>query len=67
MGASQPDRLRGRILLIDDDPARGGFLSRVLRSRGGFEGTHELDPAGISGLPVAAQWAAEWAAQWGAK
>jgi DNA-binding response OmpR family regulator len=66
MGASQPDRPRGRILLIDDDPALGGFLSRVLRSRGGFEVTHELDPAGISGLPVTAQWATQWAAQWAA-
>jgi len=40
MEASQP----GRILLIDDDPALGGYLTRVLR-RGGFEVTHELDSA----------------------
>src|ERR1700760_1169552 len=45
MGAGEPDRPRGRILVIDDDPALGGFLSRVLRTRGGFEVTHELDPA----------------------
>ncbi len=45
MGASQPDCPQGQILLIDDDPALGGFLSRVLRSRGGYEVTHELDPA----------------------
>ena len=32
----------GRILLIDDDPALGGYLTRVL-ARGGFEVTHELD------------------------
>jgi LmbE family N-acetylglucosaminyl deacetylase/CheY-like chemotaxis protein len=43
MEASQP----GRILLIDDDPALGGYLSRVL-TRAGFEVTHELDSA--SGL-----------------
>jgi DNA-binding response OmpR family regulator len=40
MEASQP----GRILLIDDDPALGGYLTRVL-TRGGFEVTHELDSA----------------------
>jgi two-component system, NtrC family, response regulator HydG len=34
----------GRILLIDDDPALGGYLTRVL-TRGGFEVTHELDSA----------------------
>ena len=38
MEASKP----GRILLIDDDPALGGYLTRVL-SRAGFEVTHELD------------------------
>jgi len=40
MEARQP----GRILLIDDDPALGGYLTRVL-TRGGFEVTHELDSA----------------------
>jgi two-component system response regulator HydG len=34
----------GRILLIDDDPALGGYLTRVL-TRGGFDVTHELDSA----------------------
>ena len=38
MGASQP----GRILLIDDDRALGGYLTRIL-TRGGFAVTHELD------------------------
>jgi two-component system response regulator HydG len=44
MAESEPDRSRGQILLIDDDPALGGYLSRVLRSRGGFDVTHELEP-----------------------
>jgi two-component system response regulator HydG len=35
----------GRILLIDDDPALGAYLTRVL-TRGGFEVTHELDSVG---------------------
>ncbi|HEY0937414.1 MAG TPA: response regulator, partial [Trebonia sp.] len=35
----------GRILLVDDDPALGGYLRRVLVS-GGFEVTHELDSEG---------------------
>ena len=42
MGDSEPAAPRGRILLIDDDPALGGYLTRVL-TRGGFEVTHELD------------------------
>src|ERR1700760_3659146 len=42
---TRADRPRGRILLIDDDPDLGVFLTRVLRSRGGYEVTHELDPA----------------------
>ena len=46
MNVSEPGHERGRILLIDDDPALGGYLSRVLRSRGGFHVTHELDSAG---------------------
>ena len=45
MDGREPGHERGRILLIDDDPALGGYLSRVLRSRG-FEVTHELDSAG---------------------
>ncbi len=45
MQASEPDRSHGRILLIDDDPVLGGYLSRVLRSRGGFEVVHEPDAA----------------------
>jgi CheY-like chemotaxis protein len=35
----------GRILLIDDDRALGGYLTRVL-TRGGFAVTHELDSVG---------------------
>jgi LmbE family N-acetylglucosaminyl deacetylase len=46
MDANEPARERGRILLIDDDPALGGYMSRVLRSRGGFEVTYELDSTG---------------------
>jgi two-component system, NtrC family, response regulator HydG len=46
MNVSEPGDEPGRILLIDDDPALGGYLSRVLRSRGGFYVTHELDSAG---------------------
>jgi LmbE family N-acetylglucosaminyl deacetylase len=42
MEASEPAQ-RGRILLNDDDAALGGYLTRVLRGRGGFDVTHELD------------------------
>ncbi len=43
MKASEPSQQRGRILLIDDDPALGGYLTRVLHARGGFDVTHETD------------------------
>ena len=42
MEASDTGSRRGRILLVDDDPALGGYLSRVLRSKG-FDVAHELD------------------------
>lgn len=46
---------QGRILLVDDDPALGGFLSRVLRA-GGFEVTHELDAGDALIRAQAEQW-----------
>jgi two-component system response regulator HydG len=46
---------RGRILLVDDDPALGGYLSRVLNA-GGFEVTHELDSEGALGRVHTRQW-----------
>ncbi len=45
MEASEPGQRDGRILLIDDDAALDDYLTRVLRERGGFDFTHELDPA----------------------
>ena len=51
MEASQP----GRILLIDDDPALGGYLTRV-RTRGGFAVAHELDSASALLTGSAAHW-----------
>ena len=41
MQTSDTDGQQGRILLVDDDLALGGFLSRALRA-GGFEVAHEL-------------------------
>ena len=46
MDDNKPGQQPGRILLIDDDRALGGYLMRVLRQRGGFDVTHELDSAG---------------------
>jgi two-component system, NtrC family, response regulator HydG len=46
---------RGRILLVDDDPALGGYLRRALTS-GGFEVTHELDSEGALGRVHTEQW-----------
>ena len=45
MDANAPGQPPGRILLVDDDPALGGYLTRVLRKRGGFDVTHQLDSA----------------------
>jgi DNA-binding NtrC family response regulator len=56
MDASVPDQQPGRILLIDDDPALGGYLTRVLRTRGGFEVTHELDSIGALRCIETEQW-----------
>jgi two-component system response regulator HydG len=56
MDVTEPDQQPGRILLIDDDPALGGYLTRVLRVRGGFDVTHELDPAGALRRVETEQW-----------
>ena len=45
----------GRILVVDDDPALGEFLSRVL-SAGGYEVAHELDSEGALGRVHTQQW-----------
>ena len=42
MQASDTSRQQGRILIVDDDSALGGYLCRVLRT-GGFDVAHELD------------------------
>jgi LmbE family N-acetylglucosaminyl deacetylase/ActR/RegA family two-component response regulator len=47
---------RGRILLIDDDLALGGYMSRVLRTHGPFEVTHELDAGAALRSVQAEQW-----------
>jgi LmbE family N-acetylglucosaminyl deacetylase/CheY-like chemotaxis protein len=55
MQASDTSGQQGRILLVDDDPALGGYLTRVLRN-GGFDVAHELDAhAGLSCVK-AEQW-----------
>jgi two-component system, NtrC family, response regulator HydG len=43
MDTNDPGQQPGRILLIDDDPALGGYLTRVLRTRGGFDVAYEID------------------------
>jgi LmbE family N-acetylglucosaminyl deacetylase len=56
MKTSETSHGRGRILLIDDDPALGAYLARVLRTRGGFDVTHELDSVGALRCIETAQW-----------
>jgi two-component system, NtrC family, response regulator HydG len=55
MEASNANRHQGRVLLVDDDPALGGYLVRVLR-RAGFEVVHELDAQSALGQVKAEQW-----------
>jgi two-component system response regulator HydG len=43
MDTYDPGQQPARILLIDDDPALGGYLTRVLRTRGGFDVAYEID------------------------
>jgi two-component system, NtrC family, response regulator HydG len=56
MASNEPAQQGGRILLIDDDAALGGYLSRVLRLRGGFDVTHELDSVGALRCIETEQW-----------
>jgi len=53
MDASEPRG--GRVLLIDDDAALGGFMTRVLREDG-FDVTHELHPADALRRVQTEQW-----------
>jgi two-component system, NtrC family, response regulator HydG len=56
MEASEPGQPGGRVLLIDDDPALGEFMTRVLREDGGFDVAHELDPGGALRRIETEQW-----------
>jgi LmbE family N-acetylglucosaminyl deacetylase/ActR/RegA family two-component response regulator len=55
MQTSEANGQQGRILLVDDDLALGGYLSRVLRS-GGFDVAHELDAPAALFRVEAEQW-----------
>lgn len=55
MQASDTSGQQGRILLVDDDVALGGYLSRVLRTEG-FDVAHELDAPSALFRVEAEQW-----------
>jgi DNA-binding NtrC family response regulator len=55
MEASGNDGRPGRILVVDDEPALGGYLARVLRS-GGHDVVHELSSEDALGRIHAEQW-----------
>ena len=55
MKASDTSGRQGHILLVDDDSALGGYLSRVLRS-GGFDVAYELDASSALYRVKAEQW-----------
>ena len=44
MATSDHGETAGRILVVDDDPVTGRFLTRLLGDRGGFDVTHIPDP-----------------------
>ena len=56
MEARENSRETGRILLIDDDPDLGRYLAHILRTRGGFDVTHELDSVAALHRVETAQW-----------
>jgi two-component system, NtrC family, response regulator HydG len=45
MSSSDHDVLPGRILVVDDDPVTGRFLTQLLSDTGGFDVTHTTDAA----------------------
>jgi two-component system response regulator HydG len=45
MTSSDRQEAPGRILVVDDDPVTGRFLTNLLGAGGGFDVTHTLDPA----------------------
>lgn len=55
MEASGASTQRGRVLLVDDDRALGGYLRRVLLAAG-FEVAHELDACTAMSRVQAEQW-----------
>src|SRR6202011_727424 len=48
--------VRGRILLVEDDPEAALFAVTVLAKRGQFEVTHTADPAVALELAAAERW-----------
>jgi LmbE family N-acetylglucosaminyl deacetylase len=55
MAASDASAPQRRILIVDDDPALGGYLRRVLRAAG-FDVVHELDAAAALSRVQDEQW-----------
>jgi two-component system, NtrC family, response regulator HydG len=55
MEASHNDSQQGRILVVDDDPALGEYLVRVLRA-GGYDVTHEMSSEDALSRVQAEQW-----------
>ncbi len=45
MSSSTGDATPGRVLVVEDDPVTGRYLTYLLGERGGFEVTHTTDPA----------------------
>jgi DNA-binding response OmpR family regulator len=54
--SEQESALRGRILIVEDDPDTALFITYVLTCRGRFDVTHTADPAVALKLAVAEAW-----------
>lgn len=56
MAGSERHESPGRILVVEDDPVTGRFLTDLLGARGGFEVTHLTDPKSALARASAETW-----------
>jgi|SRR5450755_1877648 CheY-like chemotaxis protein len=56
MNAAEPNRLRGKILVVEDDAEAAYFAVHVLTTMGQFDVTHTFDPAVALRLASSEPW-----------
>jgi len=55
-GSAADPAVRGRVLIVEDDPEAALFATLVLRERGRFEVVHTADPAAALVLAASGHW-----------